>query len=254
MSFGKTSSLLRLGMIPLFVLPLSAQAIKIKNYTYAYRTEGTQKEIVLNVEQQDQRLEIIYYNEYGDKEVTVFDDKKRPLHATYYNPGREVTETSVYDYQRRTITLHGLVNARYALQEPVFDNNGSLFYLFSFYYPAPGRAITFHMVQSNVSRIEDPMLRMLITQIVGPVEMRLRHVGRETLHLAGQDISAEKYEFAINEGRMAMFWPHKYYFWYSSQDRKLLRHIGMSNEKKPNEYLLTDYFEWERPDPELPTL
>jgi hypothetical protein len=35
-------------------------------------------------------------------------------------------------------------------------------------------------VQSNLSRIQDPLLRFLIAQLVGPVPMALKHVKTET--------------------------------------------------------------------------
>jgi hypothetical protein len=238
----------------LLAAPWTAQAVKIQNYTFEYSSDGSEAEIVMNVEYHRDRTLVTYFNEYGDKELTCFKGSHDPLSTTYYNPEREVTGTSVYDYRENKVILSGNVNAKYNIKGPLYDNNGSLFYLFSVYYPQPEKRIKFKMVQSNLARITDPLLRLMIIHMVGPIEMSLKHIGQEVLVIEEKEMLAEKYEFGISEGTLSSFWPHKYYFWYSQEPRHLLKHTGMSNIKKPNQYILTGFFEWERPIPELPAL
>ncbi|MCD4812278.1 hypothetical protein K8S19_01080 [bacterium] len=242
--------ILAAGWLP----PNAVHAVKIQDFTYLYQCENIRKNITMHIEYDGNRVEITYFNEFGDKDITVFKDRIHPVSAVYFNPDRERIGQTIYDYKKKKIFIQGEMDAVYDLIEPVFDNNGATFYLFSVFHPEPEKTLTFRLVQSNLSRITDGFQRLLIRKLVGPVTMQLKHLGQETITLQNEEHLTVKYEFSIRDSGTSIFWSHKYLFWYSLEKNILLKHQGMSQEKKLIIYTLIEFTEWERPNPQLPSL
>lgn len=236
-------------------MPVDSRAVRMETYILDMQIEDSHQQNTMVVEFQPNLTVITYFNEFGDKEVVFFEPPHRLLRAMYYNPEKRLTSQSFYHYKEKVLELKGDMNVRYTLEGDIFDNGGSLFYLFSIFYPpAEGGVQNFKLVQSNLSRIQDPLLRFLIAQLVGPVPMALKQVKTETLSFPEAEIPSLCYELAIADSRLAPFWPYKYYFWYDVERHQLRQHQGFSADKKMATYRVVDFYEWEKPEPELPTL
>ncbi|MEW6515649.1 MAG: hypothetical protein AB1439_01915 [candidate division FCPU426 bacterium] len=234
--------------------PVPAAAVRMETFILDLQIEDTHQQNTMVVEFQPGLTVVTYYNEFGDKEVAFFEPPHRLMRAMYYNPERRLTSQTVYHYREKYLEMKGDLNVRYPLEGDIFDNSGSLFYLFSVFQPPVNGRLNFKLVQSNLSRIPDPFLRFLIAQLVGPVPMYLKHVKTENLAWQSSEVSALCFELAIAEGRLASFWPYKYYFWYDAKRQRLLQHQGQTTDKKMAVYRVIDSYEWEKPEPELPTL
>lgn len=243
-----------LAAVLLLALPLSVRGSKMQTYIFDLEVEGRHRQINMLIESLPRTTIVTFFNEYGDKDVSTFENPRRLLGTLYYNSDRRQTAQSVYDYEKNRLRIKGDVNASYPLAGDIYDNNGALFYLFSVFYPKPGKKIRFKLVQCDLSYVEDPFLRMLITRLVGPVEISLKYVQSETLSFRKEATETEVYELAIFDRGLAAFWPHKYYFWYDAKTRRLLQHQGLNAQKHKTVYRLVDFYEWKKPEPELPTL
>lgn len=233
---------------------LPAQAVRVQTYIYDLRSGENRKQVTLKVETTDRTVTVVYRNEFNDTEISLYDLEDRPLSCSYVDPAGRETARSRYDYTRGTVTLQGLVRAEYRLLPGTYDNNGALFYLFGRHFPAPGQKMVMHLVQSNLSRVEDPFLRWLVSQLVGPVEMALEDQAEESLRIWEQSIPTRRYELYINNPNLAVFWPNRYRFWYSADDRRLVRYQGINAERRTDVITLVDYYEREYPTPSLPSL
>ncbi len=243
-----------LAAVLLLALPLSLRGSNMQTHIFDLEIEGQHQQINLVIESLPRTTLVTFSNEYGGKDVSVFENPRRPLGTSYYDPDHRQTAQSVYDYQNNRLRIKGDVNASYPIEGDIFDNNGALFYLFSIFYPEPGKKIKFKLVQCDLSYVDDPFLRMLITRLVGPVEMSFKHVRSEPLSFQEEAVETEVYALAIYDRGLAGFWPHKYYFWYDAKTRQLLQLHGFTAQKHKTIYRLVDFYEWKKPEPELPTL
>jgi hypothetical protein len=55
--------------------------------------------------------------------------------------------------------------------------------------------------------------------------MDFKYVGTEWLFIQGHEIEASKYEMGLSSDFLSLFWPHRYYFWYSPEG-KFLQYEG----------------------------
>lgn len=227
---------------------LPAWAAKIATSVFDTQKDDLHQQITMTVEYWSNSTVVNYYNEFGEHEITVFDGTLQPRKVTYINPRGQMTSTVNYDYRRNCLVLSGLNSAKYRLSENTFDNNGSLFYVFSLLYPTSSEPLVFHMVQSNLAHIESPLLRLLICQLVGPVEMYLKNKGTENVDVLGVSYRAVKYELGIHDPRLVNFWPHVYTFWYQVGDRKPIKYEGLDADRNVNTIILVDYYERDLPE------
>jgi hypothetical protein len=248
--------LIALGMV-LYGLPQHAAAwgISVKRFTFELINDHSEHQAVLQIEQGSTQTKVFYYNEYGDQENASFIHNFQPLEYNYFNPSRVLVAASVYDYAQKSVLISGLKNMRYALTPPAFDNGGSLFYVFSVFFPEPGEEIQFKLIQSNYSRIQDPLQQTLLSHVVGPVAMRLKHVGQEIRQsTSGKSLEVHHYELSLADPVLALLWNQKYDFWYTAETRFPIEQRGVGNENLMNRYVLRAVEQFEKPAPELPSL
>jgi hypothetical protein len=231
-----------------------AGAVHVQTYVYDFQCGDQRKLLSLKVETMDGTTVVTYRNEFDDTEISTYDADDRMLTSTYLDPAGRETARSRYDYARGTVTLRGLIQAEYRLLPRTYDNNGSLFYLFGRILPAPGQKQVCYLVQSNLSRVEDPFLRWLVSQLVGPVEMAFADQSAEPIQVLERSVSTRRYVLYIHNPRLAAFWPNQYHFWYTEDDRRLVRYQGLNADRKVNMVTLVDYYEREYPTPALPSL
>jgi len=188
-------------------LPLPGWCEKNRIYTYDILKVEGHRPLKLVIEPKPGYDLITYYNEFGDREISAFDASGRILWAQYYNSAGVQTAHVDYDYGLKKIILVGIHDATYSLATKAYENNGSLFHLFSFYHPDPGQDIIFSLTQGNLSHIESEFHRLLICKLVGPIEMFLRYVGNETLEIGNKKIPADHYMLGIHDRLLSPFWP-----------------------------------------------
>jgi hypothetical protein len=200
------------------------------------KVEG-HKPLKLVVEPQGNSIVISYYNEFGDREVSIFAQNYRTLYAQYFDPQNRETAHVTYDYNKKLITLIGIHDAVYPLEVQAFENTGSLFHLFGVLYPLPEKDLVFSMTQGNLSRIQSTFQRLLICKLVGPLEMFLKCKGDETITLEGKTRLARHFELGIRDKRFVMFWPAIYHFWYSSEAPHIMLKYEGKNPKGETEII-----------------
>jgi hypothetical protein len=235
-------------------MPLAACGMRVQTYVYDFQVGPNHREVSMQVESDGQQTVVTYHNEFDDQEITTFDPDVRPVKVKYVNSAGEETASVLYDYAKKTVTIRGLIQAQYRLLPQTYDNNGSLFYLFGQRYPTAGKDFIFYLVQSNLSHVNDPLLRLLVSQLLGPVQMDLKYRGQENVEILGQTYAAELYALGIHDARLATFWPNQYQFWFQTQERRLVKYQGLNADRKIGTVLLVDYYERSFPTPELPTL
>jgi hypothetical protein len=250
-SFRKWVGLWAVGVcLSLACLPSPAWGEKTRIYTYDILKVEGHRPLTLIVEPKDGKVLITYYNEFGDREISAFDSSSHILYAQYFNAlGQETAHVS-YDYAGKKIYLVGLHNAVYNLAPSAYENNGSLFHLFTFLYPAPGKEVIFRLTQGNLSHINDEFQRLLICKLVGPIDMFLRSAGTEMVEAGGKRVLADHYELGIHDRLLASFWPAVYDFWYSvDEPRLLVKYRGMNPKHEVETITLIDYVEHDNPPP-----
>lgn len=218
-------------------LPATAETRK---YTYVDSSGLAQGPATLTVEETPALTRITFVNEFKDTTICLVKDKDKLVATSYIDPAGQEIGSVVYDQAQHWVTVTGTVQAKYKYDFPIFENNGILFYFFSVWYPAPGKQLAFKMVQGDYSRIQDSWQRWMLAQLVGPIPMALKSVGRETVKLKSGASEAEKYELGVNDSIMSLFWPHKYYFWYAVPDRRLLQYSGHNRDNRVNTYVLSE--------------
>ncbi|MDH4261831.1 MAG: hypothetical protein OEV78_02165 [Spirochaetia bacterium] len=173
-------------------------------------------------------VEVIVIDHKKEKNVVQFKNKTEFQKVEYVNgEGKKFLEV-VYDYVHEKINISGNVNNEYPLKESIYDNNGSLFYLFSQIFPKKNETMTFTLLQSKLDR---------------KVGMYLKQVCEEELTIGGKKLNAIKYEMGLSSKITAAFWPHKYYYWYSANDRRFLKYEGLGENKKIQTIRLVNYKE-----------
>lgn len=212
-----------------------------QSFVYVCDEQKLSRPLWLQIEDRGNETEVRFWNEFGDQERTVFENGTwNVLSADYRaDDGRQFTEVE-YDYAQGRIRVSGQFGAEYPLEGPVYENNGSLWFLFARLAPASGQPREFKVVQSNLLRISDGFQRWLLAGLVGPIPMRLAYHGQEALGCQGRQETADKYVLAVNAGALAAFWPHHYTFWYRTSDRVLLQYEGVNGQGKLVRYRLEE--------------
>lgn len=245
---------LSVGLIlVLACLPALGWGEKTRIYNFDILKVEGHRPLKLVIEPQDGKTLVTYYNEFGDREISAFNSAGRILYARYLDAAGHETAHVDYDYLRKKINLVGIHDATYSLAPLAFENNGSLFDLFSRLYPEPGQELIFNLTQGNLSHIQSEFQRLLICKLVGPIEMFLRATGTDTLEVGGKKVLAGHYQLGIHDPLLAPFWPVVYHFWYSLETpRILLKYQGMNPKNEVETITLVDYTEHEVPTP-VPT-
>jgi hypothetical protein len=123
------------------------------------------------------------------------------------------------DYGRRRVTWTGAKKGEISLPggTTMFDNTA--FYIIPKIAPLSNKTIRFTMIQVNEMRT---------------VDMYLRHLRREKMPVGNRILDADVYEYGIANSLIAAFWPHKYHYWISAENRRMLKYEGpesnLSNE------------------------
>lgn len=124
----------------------------------------------------------------------------------------------VFDRGAGKIVWSGKVSA----EIPILTNailDKTVFYVFTHVYPRSNEILYFQMIQPEYVRV---------------VDMYLKWDGSETLSLNGRTYETFRYVFAVANPFVGIFWPYKYYYWYTRDHRRLVKHVGveenLSNE------------------------
>ena len=157
-------------------------------------------------------------------ETTVeFTDTAGEISRNRFTPDMKSFETKYFDVNHKEymkvdfnhssnkIISLGLVARSYDLEDPVYDGNGSVFYVFSKILPAEGSTFLFNLLQSKEKRI---------------VKMYLKNIGHETINVKGIPVDALKYETGLVNRLLSFFWPYKYHYWFSAKTREFIRYEG----------------------------
>lgn len=235
-------------------LPTFSQALKIETLVFDFFTNNEHHPVTLIIKHDGDTTTVTYYNELGDKERSIYNNRIRLLSSVYYDPLGNETAKTIYDHKTKRIRMIGDQCAEYNYIHPTFDNNGSLFYLFSVFRPSNDKTLTFRLTQTNLKNIDDPLLKTMLTQMVGPIEMVLKFVKKETLEIAGTTYETKKYVMAIQTPTIALLWSSKYYFWYDEKTNYMVRYSGTNTNHTSDSITLIDHYTVDIPSPELPSL
>ena len=216
-----------LFLIILFMINLTTTSFaQIQKYIFNVRYGSITKQAKMLVKQRNKYTEVIWTNGNNEKQISNFMGKTKLLNTKYFNPeGKEILSV-IYDYNNEKINISGMKNSVLPLKGETFES-ASLFYLFSYIYPTTSKGINFNLLQSKNNRM---------------VKMYLKQIGTETIDIGGEKIQAFKYEMGLKNFLASMFWPHKYYYWYSTDDRKFLKYQGMGPDGKNIETIELIYY------------
>lgn len=148
----------------------------------------------------------------AEKVVVVLKNDSEIQNATYTSSQGEVYLEVVYDYELKEVSVSGVQNAKFPLEEQLFDNNAALFYIFGLTFPDPNGELAFSLLQSKSSKIN---------------RMVLKNLGMDSIIVCGKTIEAFKFEMSLSSSFARLFWPHKYLYWYSA-DGVLLKYEGLN--------------------------
>ena len=199
-----------------------------QNYDLEIDTgNGTGKQS-MSVTNNGDNVEVVVIDHKKEKQVVQYKNKTEFQKSEYTNGNGKRFLVVEYDYANKKINVTGNVNNEFELTPIVYDNNGSLFYLFSQIYPQKNETMKFIMLQSKLDRA---------------AEMYLKYVGEDELMVGGKKIKSLKYEMGLSSAFISLFWPYKYYYWYAASDRKFLKYEGMGENKKVQTIWLVGYKE-----------
>ncbi|MDH4198811.1 MAG: hypothetical protein OEV66_00370 [Spirochaetia bacterium] len=152
-----------------------------------------------------------YVDSLGESSENIFSDEWKPLQIKYFDIQNREYLWIKFDYQNRRIISKGRIKKNYDLEEPVYDGNGSIFYVFSKILPPKDKTITFHVFQAKEKRI---------------VKMYMKYLNQENIYIGGKMVQANVYETGLINGFLKFFWPYKYHYWFSVETSELLRYEG----------------------------
>jgi len=199
-----------------------------QNYDLEINTGEETGKQSMSVTNNGDRVEVVVIDHKKEKQVVQYKNNTELQKSEYLNAdGKKFLEVQ-YNYANKKINVTGNVNNEFLLKPDVYDNNGSLFYLFSQIYPQKNKTMKFTMLQSKQDRT---------------VPMYLKLVGKEEVMIDGKKTDALKYEMGLSSALISAFWPHKYYYWYAASDRRFLKYEGLGENKKVQTIQLVGYKE-----------
>ncbi len=208
-------NMLKVGILLIMLIKIS-QAETIQ-YIYDLECNDINKQIEMTIKQDGENIEITFVREKSDKQIISFINKVKPTNVEYINAsGKKIREVK-YNYFTNKIIISGDNNSEINYKKNTFDNNGSLFYIFSYLFPTTSSNLNFLLLESKDNKI---------------VNMYLKYRGKEQIDIQGGKNEAYKYEMGLEGFIPSMFWPYKYYYWYSTQERKFLKYQGPRADKK----------------------
>ncbi|MCL6591046.1 MAG: hypothetical protein K6U80_13965 [Firmicutes bacterium] len=201
--------------------------VAAKTYEFEIREGEKLNYQTFSITENEGITEVISIDENQEKQVILFQNKVEIISAKYYRNDKEFLSV-IYDYQKKKVFVTGSQKMTINLKDKLFDNNAALFYLFGHIYPQPNKIMSFTMLQSKLGRT---------------VEMNLKALGTEDLIISGRTISAYKYEMSLSSRMASLFWPYKYYYWYSVENRVFLKYEGLNEKKQLQTITLINYDE-----------
>lgn len=212
------------------------------NYSYMNDRNDEKTQLKLTVKKGASSTEVVFYTAKGDQEITVFDNERQHItKAVYIKKDGSLFAQVDYDYVKCQISISGEINTTYTLEPSMYENNGSLFYVFAS-WPLSQQCANkeFKLIQSNMIHMSGHFYRWFVLNCIGPIPMRLSYVGDEKMMWSLREQDVKKYVLQVNEPTMASFWPHQYVFYYRKGDNLLLRFDGMDGQGGPLSYCLVD--------------
>lgn len=180
------------------------------SYQYKMYTGNNIENINLTIVKNGCFTEITILRGNGKKEFIQLKNETELQRADYYNCSGELYLEVLYDYQQNKVHVQGEKEATYQLKERLFDHNGALFYIFGALLPEKGQDIIFTLLQSKLSRT---------------LGMVLKYMGYEQIEVSNSLAEAIRYEMHLASRFQFLFWPYKYYYWYSPEGT-LLKYTG----------------------------
>ncbi len=193
-----------------------------ETYTLEVNRNGESFKQQMIVEEKPSETIVRFYDDKGESSINRFSHDHAAIDTRYINAEGEQYMAIVFDPANHSISSSGLVEENYDLEEHTFDGNGAMFYVFSHFLPEPGERFLFHVLQSKDERI---------------VQMYLSYAGSEEITVNGKSVRAKKYENGLESSLLSIFWPYKYYYWYSEEDNRFLMYRGPADHE--NEEIIT---------------
>ena len=199
-----------------------------KNFTFSVAKEGTVAKEIMIVKQETHSTQIIRIEPNGEKQVIKLKGKTKILSVTYFDTAEQAKITVSYDYKNTQVTvIAGNKKKKFPLSERTFEAQ-SVFYMLGHIYPKKDGEFEFTLLQSWGPRI---------------VDMYLKDMDTETIQIMGRKIKARKYEMGLLGAIESTIWPHRYYYWYDADNRRILKYQGRNENSKEETIELVDYSE-----------
>jgi hypothetical protein len=154
---------------------------------------------------------IEYRDRAGENSINIFNNDLDPQETSYFDKNNNKYLKSIYDFSQKKIITTGDFKKSYNLNMPVYDGNGSMFFIFSKILPKPDHEYIFNMLQIKEKRI---------------VKMVFKYVGKDQIKTGRAVRYCLKYEMKISNPVLSFFWPYKYFYWFDETSRKFIRYEG----------------------------
>jgi hypothetical protein len=199
---------------------LSTDVVFALDEEYTLTTRSGDSDIVRSrmvVRYQDETTHITIYENYHKILETAYRNKTILLHAYHYDMQGNLIISIECDFEVNRIMLARADSvSSFKLRERTYDNNGSLFYLFSqLNLPADGGTIEFNLLMPEQEKVH----RFYVV-----------NRGIERISVNNDVVDAYRYEMGLT-GIAGLFWRHKYYYWYSIEDMHFLKYEGLGDDE-----------------------
>jgi hypothetical protein len=203
-------SLIFFGTIILFQTGAALGAAeKITEFKVTGKNGKSAQKMIITTEKNS--MSVRFIDSAGESSVNTFSQDLKALETKYFDTKSHEYLKVTFNNMAHKIISEGTIDKTYELEDPVYDGNGAIFYVFSKILPAKDKILTFNLLQSKEKRI---------------VKMYLKYLKQEKININGKMLESNKYETGLVNRVLVFFWPYKYHYWFSTENGEMLRYEG----------------------------
>jgi len=202
-------------LVSFFILQQSVfpQAVEVQLKVVRKGGEVIQK---MRVTQGPAETTVEFFDDAGESSLNRFSPEMKILETRYFDKNHREYLKIIFDGPGGKIVSRGSISKEYKKEDPVYDGNGALFFVFSKILPDADHPFIFNLLQSKEKRI---------------VKMYLKFIGKEKIVVNGRPVEALKYRTGLVSGLLSIFWPYTYDYWYSAKTHEFLKYEGPVGHK-----------------------
>ena len=202
-------------MLVFFIVFQSSTAFgSEKEYHYTYSHLDDSRLCIMTVNDVNNRTQVSFRNELDELHVSDIDEYGKTIRVVIIDGQGNLKESIVFDYDDYRIQSNRSNQKSFRLKKNIYVNSGTLFYRLGIMIGEGLDSYKIKLIQPD-NRI---------------VDMYFKRIDTEEIAIGDNPIASIKYEMGLI-GLKSIFWPYKYYYWFSADENLLIKYQGISAEK-----------------------